>query len=509
MRKVIIYGGLSAMALPPLHIFPLLFISLPGLFSEIRRASNRRIAFLVGLTFGFVHHIFGLYWITEAVLLRARLFWWLIPIAVPLLAATLALFIAIPCAMIFNLRSRILTIILFSGLWVFSDLARQFILTGFPWNCWGSDLALPGVLGTYLIQSASLVGIHGLTLLVLFISSLYWLGRRGVTISCSILVILICFGSWRIHTASLPALGVSAVIVQGNVPETEKWGLRQATEVFRKYLSLTKKGLESEGSGHRVVVWPETASPFLLAEDNNAREAVSDVTGAGVPALIGSVRISQNIPFNSMVVLDPPPHVAAVYDKWHLVPFGEYQPRWLPDLQLGINSFGRGTGPRTLRVPGLPPFAPIICYEAIFSGEIVNEKDRPKWLVNITNDAWFGNSAGPRQHLEAARLRAVEEGLPLVRAANTGISAAYDALGRIIVRLGMDRSGILFAKLSGPCRRTVYSRWGLRIPFLLALVCVILALLPIIWAAPYEIWGLSHKLRRPFRSRPILDDFWL
>ena len=169
--------------------------------------------------------------------------------------------------------------------------------------------------------------------------------------------------------------------------------------------------------------------------------------------------------------------IGAVYDKWHLVPFGEYQPDWFP---LGIQvvpggGFGRGPGPRTLHVPGLPSFGPLICYEAIFPGQVVDPTDKPEWLVNVTNDAWFGNSAGPRQHLAAARLRAVEQGLPLVRAANTGISAVFDAHGHEIGRLGLNRAGTLSAALPPPLPAPLFARAGLLLPGGLAIACLALA----------------------------------
>jgi apolipoprotein N-acyltransferase len=158
-----------------------------------------------------------------------------------------------------------------------------------------------------------------------------------------------------------------------------------------------------------------------------------------------------------------------IYDKWHLVPFGEYEPGWFPAPFQVVpgGGFRPGPGPRTLHVPGLPPVGPLICYEAIFSGQVVDAADRPAWLVNITNDAWFGNSTGPRQHLAAARMRAVEEGLPLMRAANTGISAAFDPRGHVLARLGMDRAGVLVVDLPPALPPTLFAQLGLWIPALI------------------------------------------
>jgi apolipoprotein N-acyltransferase len=189
---------------------------------------------------------------------------------------------------------------------------------------------------------------------------------------------------------------------------------------------------------------------------------------------------AQQRPRNSLLAMDADGVPVGVYDKWHLVPFGEYQPSWMP-LPIQVvpgGGFAPGPGPATLRVPGVPPVGPIICYEAIFPGQIVNEADRPDWIVNITNDAWFGNSTGPRQHLAAARMRAVEEGLPLLRAANTGISAAFDAFGREQARLGMNQTGFVVTPLPGHLPATVFARAGLLLPAALAVVAALTGFLP-------------------------------
>jgi apolipoprotein N-acyltransferase len=472
----VLFGALSALALPPLTLFPVLFVSVPGLLRLIAGAPGRKRAFWLGYAFGIAHHIVGLYWVTEAILVRAAEYWWLVPFAVPLLSAVLAVFIAIPCALAWGARSVPGRVLVLAGAWVLADLARQFVGTGFPWNCWGSTLELPGYAGTMLMQIASLVGVHGMTLLVLLVASLPVLGRRAAAAGIGAVALVCGFGIWRLSQPLPAPTGIKTVIAQGNVPEGAKWDRATAVGIFDRYLRLSAAGLAAAGNGPRVVIWPETASPFLLDQDSAARDAVAAVTGPAVPALLGSVRFVGDTPYNSLIALDPPPRVAATYDKWHLVPFGEYQPSWLPGVQLVAGSFGFGTGPRTLHLPGLPPVGPLICYEAVFSGQVVDERDRPDWMVNITNDAWFGNSSGPRQHLAAARLRSVEEGLPLIRAANTGISAGFDPYGRELPRLGLDRTGFLIISLPTPLRRTFYARTGLWNPLFLTLLCLMAGL---------------------------------
>ncbi len=222
-----------------------------------------------------------------------------------------------------------------------------------------------------------------------------------------------------------------------------------------------------------VVVWPETASPYALAQDPGARQAMAQAAGTAVMTLSGTERFeSATVAHNSLVAVAPDASIAGVYDKAHLVPFGEYFPSYA-HIILGEQGFVPGPGVRTLHVPGLPAIGPLICYEAAFPAQVVDRSDRPSLLVNITNDAWFGDSAGPRQHLAAARMRTIEEGLPMIRAANTGISAVIDAHGRVLDRLGLDRMGTLVSGVPGALSPTLASRLGLWSPGLLAVISLL------------------------------------
>jgi apolipoprotein N-acyltransferase len=460
---------LSATALPPVHAVPVLLIAVPGLLALIGAQAGWRGAFVVGFWFGFAHHVLGLYWITEAILFEAARFWWLVPLAVPALAAVLALFIAIPCAAARTAPRGWRRVLVLAGTWVLADLARQFIATGFPWNLWGSVWALPGTVGDILVQPAALVSVHGLTLATVLLAATPALGRRAMLAGAVALAAWAGFGVWRLGSPPPASPGVNVVLVQGNVGEGRKWDRALVMEIFQRYLNLTRAGVEQAKGGPLLVIWPETASPFLLDSDDLARSYIAQA--AQNPAFVGSVRFdAEQRPRNSLLAMTANGSPAAVYDKWHLVPFGEYQPDWMP-LPIQVvpgRGFAAGPGPRTLRVAGLPPVGPIICYEAIFPGQVVDENDRPDWIVNITNDAWFGNSTGPRQHIAAARMRAVEEGLPVLRAANTGISAAFDAFGREQGRLGMNTTGYLVTPLPGALPLTPFARLGLALPALLA-----------------------------------------
>lgn len=464
-------GVLSALALPPLSVLPALLLAVPGLLVLLGSAPNWKSAFWRGFCFGLGNHLVGLYWITEAILIEAARYWWFVPLAVPSLAATLALFIAVPCALASLASPGWRRVLALAGLWVLGDLARQFVGGGFPWNPWGSVWALPGVAGDIMLQPAAWVGVPGLTLATLLLASAPAFGRRGWLGLAAGLVLWAGAGVARLELrVPGPAPGLTVVLVQGNIAQGQKWNRTLVDRIFTHYLALSHTAMATV-RGPAVVVWPETASPYRLGQDANARAAIA--AAAGAPVLAGSVDFTpQGRPLNALMAVLGAGPVAAFYDKWHLVPFGEYQPDWFP-LPIQVvpgGGFAPGTGPKTLHVPGLPPAGALICYEAIYPAQVVDETDRPAWMVNVTNDAWFGNSSGPRQHLVAARLRAVEEGLPLMRAANTGITAGFDAFGRELGRIGMRKSGTLVLSLPGALPPTPFARFGLAIPLVLALL---------------------------------------
>ena len=474
-------GALAALALPPVHAVPVLLYCIPYLLRAIAASDRPRQAFRRGWWFGFGLNLIGLYWITEAILVEAAKFWWLVPLAVPALAVVMAVFVGAAAAVCRLAPSGWRRVFTLAGAWTLSDMARQFVATGFPWNPIGSVWAIPGWTGDAMIQPAAWVGVHGLTLMTLILVAVPILSQRWRAAG------LACFALWAggglLRTESKPPVDPVAptvVIVQGNVPQGQKWNRTLVNAIFDRYLMLTQDGLRQAGPGPAVVVWPETASPYQLQTDINAREAIGQSLGHAT-ALVGAVRFdSEGRPRNSLFAVGGGGAISQIFDKAHLVPFGEYQPNWLP---IGVQvvpggGFAPGPGPATLTLAGLPPVGPMICYEAIFPGQVVDSTHRPAWLVNVTNDAWFGNSTGPRQHLAAARMRAVEEGLPLVRAANTGISVVFDAFGHEISRLGMEQTGVIVAPLPQALTPTIFARFGLLIPFVFAVVAFGLGMLP-------------------------------
>jgi apolipoprotein N-acyltransferase len=494
-------GAVSAAALPPVHAVPVLLFAIPGLLALIGAAPSARAAAWRGFGFGLGHHLFGLYWITEAVLVEAARFFWLVPIAVPFVAGVLALFLAPVAALAWRAAPGWPRLLVFAGSWVLAELARGTVFTGFPWNLVGTVWAFDAI----ALQGAAFVGVHGLSLATLLLAGLPSVGGwRTLLVGAASLLLAGAFGVARLIVPEPAPHAVAIRVIQGNIPQGQKWTEALRVQHFRKYLALTLDAPPAAPGETTVVVWPETASPFLLATDPVAREAAAGVLPEGGLLLAGTVRVERTPfqVFNSLVAIDHQGVLRETFDKAHLVPFGEYVPlrHWLPieTIVRGNVDFSAGPGLRTIDpgVAGVPPFSALICYEVIFPGRVVAaDAARPgfpaaAWLVNVTNDAWFGNSAGPRQHLAAARLRAVEEGLPVVRAANTGISAVFDARGREVARLGLGQAGVVATPLPAAQPPPLFARTGVWGPGLLA--CVVLALG--VWRS--MVGGVGRKMSK-------------
>jgi apolipoprotein N-acyltransferase len=468
--QAFLWGLAGALALPPVHLLPVLFFSIPAFLKIIGEAKSlKQLAWLAWL-FGFGLNLAGLYWITEPILTEADTFWWLVPFADPLLSFAVAFYSIIPAAAAFYTRPGLPRVLVFAGAWVISDLIRQFAFSGFPWNLWGTDWVVPGQFGDVYIQLASLVGVHGLTLATLLIAAMPLFRLRGLAVALAALLAWGGFGLWHL-SLNVTAPGDTIALIQPNFPVPGNFDRPTLLAHWQLLEAMSKAGI---AAGANAVVWPEAASPWLLASDAGARDQLPNATGT-TPVIAGSIRaVSDSDYRNSIVITDGP--VFDYYDKWKLVPFGEYTPAWIPVRITPGLGFTPGPGPKTLHVPGLPDVGALICYEAIFTGQIVDEADRPGWLVNVTDDAWFGDSAGPRQHFADVRLRAVEEGLPLARAANSGISAMIDAFGRVTGYLPLGRKGVLVAALPGSLAPTPYARFGLAIPLFLAIIAMLTGL---------------------------------
>jgi apolipoprotein N-acyltransferase len=472
LMRAFLWGLAAALALPPVHALPVLLFSVPAFLRLVGDAPNLRRLYATAWCYGFGFSLAGLYWITEPVLTEAATFWWLVPFAAPALAAVVACYTIIPALAVWKLKPGFGRLLVFAGAWVLSNLAQQFFYSGFPWNFWGGDWAMPGLLGDIFIQPAALAGVHGLTFATILLAGLPMFGRRGLSALLAALVLWAGYGWHRLQTP-LTQSGTTLALLQPNFQEPPDYSRSALLANWQRLLAMSSAGLNA---GANALIWPEAASPWLLDSDAGARQQLAAVTGTA-PVIAGSMRVVGPTDFrNSLIVTAGPLPALAVYDKWKLVPFGEYMPKFLPvkiipDMLGG--GFTPGPGPETIKVDGLPSFAPLICYESIFSGQIVDETHRPAWLVNITDDAWFGDSAGPRQHFAAARLRAVEEGMPLVRDANSGISAVFDPFGHVVASLPLDSQGVLVAPLPNSLPPTLFSRLGLALPAILAVVAAL------------------------------------
>lgn len=511
----VVAGAASTFALAPFHWSFVLLATLPvlvwladGCHAQVADDGTRRRhlrhpvarAAALGWLFGFGYHFVGLIWIGEAFLVEAEVFAWLLPFAVTLLPAALALFFAAALAICAAARTHtpgLARVVALAVAISTAEWLRGHILTGFPWNILGYALTHPLV----LMQSAGLVGVYGLTLLAVIVFALPAVAlvgpRRGMArlsgaaVSGAILLSLTAYGAMRLAAPEPPAVaGVRLRLVQPSVPQREKWRPERQREFFLEHLDLAIRrpdGTPDNLDGITHVVWPEAAMPFQPLRTPEALQMIAATLPAGVHLVSGALRseigpapASRLLAFNSLMVFGPDGALAGLYDKTHLVPFGEYLPFQETMESIGIQQLTRQRGgftagrtPRPLLVvPGLPMVGPLICYEAIFPAALISGTERPGVLINVTNDGWFGTGTGPYQHFHQARVRAVEEGLPLVRAANNGISALVDARGRVHGRLELNQKGTLDLELPAPVGAPLYAHWGDGLWFIAAVLAV-------------------------------------
>ena len=482
-------GVASDLAMAPFNGWPVLFLTFPVMVWLIDGAGGGRLrgvpaAAIAGFWFGLGYFVPGLYWIGYAFLVDASTFAWLLPFAVLGLPAYLALFMAFGFALARLLwtpdGSRVFALAF--GLTV-SEWLRGHVLTGFPWNAFGYALSEP----LALAQAASLIGVWGMTFLAvaIFASPAVLIDKdaRGRTPwaapAAAVLLLMVMGGFGAVRLAQNPTQmdKTKLRIMQPNLEQDAKFNYAAKAAVMQKYLTLSDRASGPQSTGVRdanILIWPESAFPFFLTREADAMAEIADLLPKGTVLITGSVRAPDLPPgaritkaYNSIYVIDHDGSVVSVYDKLHLVPFGEYLPFQNYMEQLGFEQLTRqqggfiaGSVRRTLDIPGAPGALPLICYEAIFPAIARSPDDRPGWMVNLTNDGWFGISTGPYQHLQQARMRAIEQGLPLVRAANTGISAVIDPLGRIVARLGLGFEGVLDSQLPLPIPSTIYARFG-------------------------------------------------
>jgi len=456
-------GAISATGFAPFHLLPLLLLGLAGLALLLDGAHDVRAAAIIGWGFAFGQFLVGLHWIAYPFMVNPAAHLWQMPIAVTLMPAGLGLFGAAACAVAAIFRARgAARLVLLAACLAASEWLRGHVLTGFPWNlsayAWGAS---PEVM-----QSAALFGAYGLSFLTLALGlSLAGLARRRMLMPSLMLAVfagLWVHGATRLAQPTQFVSGVSLRLVQPNIPQAQMHG-RYIPRNWQTLTTLT----QSPGNPTHII-WPESAAAFPLERSTSAMAGIAQLTAGGATLFTGTMRIdAQNRFYNSLYVLGAGAKVLGVYDKFHLVPFGEYLPLspllgrlGFAKLTEGLSGFSAGDGPRRFAIPGAPAMTPLICYEVIFPGAVTPEAGRPGWYVNVTDDSWFGPWAGPEQHLLTTRVRAIEEGLPIARAANTGISAVVDGQGRIVASLGLNRGGVVDARLPAALPLTPYARFG-------------------------------------------------
>jgi apolipoprotein N-acyltransferase len=483
-------GAASDLAMAPFNAWPILFLTFPVMVWLVDGAGAGRMrgmpaAAMAGWWFGLGYFVPGLYWIGYAFLVDAPTFAWLLPFAILGLPAYLALFTAFGFALARLIWTKDASrVVALAASLTIAEWLRGHMLSGFPWNAFGYALTEP----LALAQTASLIGLWGLTFLsvAIFASPAVLIdgisrGRRPWIAPAMALLLLVIMGVYGIVRLALQptrqVAGVKLRIMQPNLPQDARFNYAAKAEVMQKYLNLSDRATGPQSTGVRdvsILIWPESAFPFFLTREADAMAQIADLLPKGTVLITGAVRAPDLPPgtkisraYNSIYVIDHDGSVLSVYDKLHLVPFGEYLPFQDFMEKLGFEQLTKVSGGfiaglrrKPMDVPGAPRMLPLICYEAVFPGDVTARADRPGWIVNLTNDGWFGISTGPYQHLQQARLRAIEEGLPLVRAANTGVSAVIDPVGRIVARLGLGTEGVLDSPLPTSIKPTIYARLG-------------------------------------------------
>ncbi len=487
-------GAIGALALPPFGLFPAMVVPLSvavWLIDGSQRGAGgstalarSKAAFGAGWWFGLGYFLAGLWWVGAACLVNGDTFVWALPLAVIALPMGLAFFPAFGFALAALLWPpgpwRIFALAFGLGV---SEWARGLLLTGFPWN----DIGMALGSNLTLAQIASVVGLHGLGFIAIAIfaaPATLWRDRDGgfspapAILAGLALMAIAAFGAERL--AAPPSAAVPNVrlrLMQPNVSQGPSFAPQNKDAIMRRYLELSSRGggrdLGDAGVTH--LIWPESAFPFILSRDPQALGDIASLLGPGVLLITGAARADRKSGrdpeyYNSIEIAGRDGLLRERYDKQHLVPFGEYVPFEAVLKKSGVTEFVQapggftaGTGPRALHPPGLPSATPLVCYEAVFPAEIgdaFSYAERPGWLLNLTDDAWFGTTPGPYQHYAQARLRAIELGLPLVRVANSGISAAIDGRGREVAATPLGAEAVLDVDLPEALPPTWQSRFG-------------------------------------------------
>ncbi|WP_313615551.1 apolipoprotein N-acyltransferase [Agrobacterium sp.] len=474
-------GAIGALALPPFGFFAALFLSftllvwlMDGSVGSANGGGTGRwwSSVRIGWLFGFGYFVAGLWWLGNALLLEADEFAWALPLAILGLPAVLALFYGLATGLAHLLWSeglgRLTALAAAFGL---AEWLRSFVATGFPWNAIGyGAMPIP-----VMMQSSHAIGLFGVSMLAVYVfAAPALLGtRKGAAAGIGLAVILAAahlgYGAYRLYTA--PARnedGLTVRIVQPAIDQSRKLENTDRAAIFEEHLSLTASPVAAGKKRPDIIIWPETSVPFILTQNPDALVRIADVLEDGQVLLTGAVRSEEAAPgmpprfYNSIYMIDSQGQILGAADKVHLVPFGEYVPfeniltKWGIENIVNLpGGFSAAANRSLLTLPSGQSFYPLICYEAIFPNEIANGLSGASLLLNITNDGWFGQTPGPSQHFLQARLRAVENGVGMIRAANNGISAIIDPMGQIVAGLANGQKGVFDATLSSGVLQSV------------------------------------------------------
>jgi apolipoprotein N-acyltransferase len=479
-RSAALAGVILTLALPPLSLFPFLFLSLFIFYRVLNKASSAYQAGMIGFLFGLGYFVSGFYWINYALFVDIQRWWWVLPLSLLALPSLFAFYYALGCYLLHRLAFKPLAkIFAFALILSLCEILRGYLFTGFPWNLlgyvWADYLAV--------MQITSWVGIYGLTLLTILwglIFVFYHQARAlSFVVALSFLVTLV-FGAIRLSKADESTTDIYLRLVQPSIPQSAKWDNKRELDNLNQLIKLSN---ESSTQKLYAVIWPESALTFDLDKTLGLKDLLKNTLKADL-LLTGTIRTQGEDYYNSMVAYQPQKaETIAYFDKAHLVPFGEYIPfqnllKFSPvavDLA-NISGFSKGDGLQSLMIADLPTVSPLICYEVIFPAAVTHHDIRPDWLLNLTNDGWYGKTAGPHQHLAIAKTRAIEEGLPLVRAANNGISAVISPYGHTLKALHYNEIGVIDFHLPAPLKPTFFSKYA-HFPLIMMLLGLMLVVL--------------------------------
>jgi apolipoprotein N-acyltransferase len=493
----LVLGAISALAFAPLYFFLLAISAFSGLFILSNNCQNKSESFWIGWCFGFGHFVIGFYWISISLFVDIAKFFWLLPFALFLIPAAMAIYIG--CTfLLLNLISKKFSIqswrkiLLFAVIWVFFEYLRSILFTGFPWNLLGYSFWF----SESLSQTASLIGVYGLSLIaVIFYCSgalffevknqkIKFIVEKKSQSFLATIVLLIglmwIFGFYRLNNFQPKFYPNSTFrLVQPAIKQEEKWNPDYRYNSFLENVRLSRKsGFENVN----YVIWSESAVPYavdlsnyeLLENIASAAPKNGFVITGGLRATFKNNRELKQI-WNAIFVINSKAELIEKYDKNHLVPFGEYVPfenyfPFISKITDGAVNFSSGDGFKTIKIDNqTPSFSPLVCYEAIFPDRIIDKNNPPKFLLNLTNDAWFGSSSGPYQHFDMVRMRAVEYGMPTIRVANSGISGLINPLGEVVALIPLNHKGIIDVMLMENLPETIYLKFGNKIILWLSL----------------------------------------